>query len=106
MNRIAKAATLTVAGCALVVGGAGAAMAQDTGYTDHGKRYSKDHDRKDGDDDGNSALAQAAAIGSSGFLSGNVVQFPINIPINACGNTFTYGPGGLNPAIGNACHNG
>ncbi|MFG2192385.1 chaplin [Streptomyces sp. NPDC048639] len=103
MKRIARAATLTVASCALVVGGAGAAMAQDSGS----KGHSKHQEWKDDDEDGgNNAIAEAVAIGSPGFLSGNVVQFPINIPINACGNAINLGLGGLNPAIGNVCANG
>ncbi|MFF9645266.1 chaplin [Kitasatospora aureofaciens] len=36
-----------------------------------------------------SATAQGAAIGSPGLLSGNLVQLPINIPLNLCGNTIT-----------------
>jgi hypothetical protein len=48
--------------------------------------------------------AQAAAIGSPGVLSGNVIQVPIHIPINLCGNTINF-VGLLNPAIGNKCFN-
>jgi hypothetical protein len=48
--------------------------------------------------------AQAAAIGSPGVLSGNVIQVPIHIPINLCGNTIN-GAALLNPAIGNKCFN-
>ncbi|WP_209441287.1 chaplin [Streptomyces aureus] len=48
--------------------------------------------------------AQGAAVGSPGVLSGNVVQIPINIPVNACGNTVNV-IGLLNPAFGNACVN-
>jgi hypothetical protein len=33
------------------------------------------------------AGANGAAIGSPGVLSGNVVQIPIHIPINVCGNS-------------------
>lgn len=50
------------------------------------------------------AGAEGAAIGSPGFLSGNVIQVPIHIPINVCGNTVDI-VGVLNPAIGNQCHN-
>ncbi|MEV5956431.1 chaplin [Streptomyces sp. NPDC051987] len=53
---------------------------------------------------GNGAEAHGAAFGSPGVLSGNVVQVPINIPINVCGNTINV-PGLLNPAIGNTCVN-
>ncbi|MDX2650523.1 chaplin [Streptomyces sp. NBC_00510] len=48
--------------------------------------------------------AQAAAVGSPGVLSGNVIQVPVNIPVNLCGNTINI-VGLLNPALGNACFN-
>ncbi|MEU6806403.1 chaplin [Streptomyces neyagawaensis] len=48
--------------------------------------------------------AHGAAIGSPGVLSGNVVQVPISIPINICGNTIDV-VGVLNPAFGNVCIN-
>ncbi|MGX1545480.1 chaplin [Streptomyces adustus] len=48
--------------------------------------------------------AQGAAVGSPGVLSGNVVQIPINIPVNACGNTVNA-IGLLNPSFGNTCVN-
>ncbi|MFF2849615.1 chaplin [Streptomyces sp. NPDC058001] len=50
------------------------------------------------------AGAEGAAVGSPGVLSGNVVQIPVHIPVNACGNTgnlFAL----LNPTFGNACAN-
>ncbi|MEV6200475.1 chaplin [Streptomyces sp. NPDC051771] len=50
------------------------------------------------------ADAHGAAIGSPGVLSGNVVQVPIHIPINACGNSVNV-IGALNPAFGNVCIN-
>ncbi|WP_405619799.1 chaplin ChpH [Streptomyces sp. NBC_01511] len=50
------------------------------------------------------AGAQGAAVGSPGVLSGNVVQVPIHIPVNACGNTVSV-IGLLNPAFGNTCVN-
>ncbi|MEU5809856.1 MULTISPECIES: chaplin ChpH [unclassified Streptomyces] len=50
------------------------------------------------------AGAQGAAIGSPGVLSGNVVQVPVHIPVNICGNTID-GVGLLNPAFGNTCVN-
>ncbi|MEU9042861.1 MULTISPECIES: chaplin [unclassified Kitasatospora] len=41
------------------------------------------------------ATAESAAVGSPGLLSGNLVQVPINIPLNLCGNTIALpGPGG------------
>jgi hypothetical protein len=48
--------------------------------------------------------AQAAAVGSPGVVSGNVIQVPVHIPINLCGNTINLA-GLLNPAIGNTCIN-
>ncbi|MFC9425100.1 MULTISPECIES: chaplin ChpH [unclassified Streptomyces] len=50
------------------------------------------------------AGAQGAAIGSPGVLSGNVVQVPIHVPVNVCGNTVNV-IGLLNPTFGNTCIN-
>lgn len=50
------------------------------------------------------AGADAAATGSPGVLSGNVIQVPLAIPVNACGNTASL-VGLLNPAYGNGCAN-
>ncbi|MFJ5773461.1 chaplin [Streptomyces sp. NPDC093094] len=50
------------------------------------------------------ADAAGAAVGSPGVLSGNVVQVPINIPINVCGNSINV-VALLNPAFGNVCLN-
>ncbi|MFJ1974864.1 chaplin [Streptomyces sp. NPDC087903] len=78
MSRIAKAAGVALGTGAVVLSGAGLAMAD--------------------------AGAQGEAVGSPGVLSGNVVQVPINIPINVCGNTVNV-IGALNPAFGNHCSN-
>ncbi|MGW7271258.1 chaplin [Streptomyces sp. NPDC054864] len=48
--------------------------------------------------------AQAAAVGSPGVLSGNVVQVPLHVPVNVCGNTIDV-IALLNPAFGNTCAN-
>ncbi|MFD7441135.1 chaplin ChpH [Streptomyces sp. NPDC059909] len=48
--------------------------------------------------------AQGAAVHSPGVLSGNVVQAPIHVPVNVCGNTVSV-IGLLNPAFGNYCQN-
>ncbi|MEV7423200.1 MULTISPECIES: chaplin ChpH [unclassified Streptomyces] len=48
--------------------------------------------------------AQAAAVGSPGVLSGNVVQIPVHVPVNVCGNTINV-IGLLNPSFGNVCIN-
>ncbi|MFD9389634.1 chaplin [Streptomyces sp. NPDC060000] len=50
------------------------------------------------------AGANGAAIGSPGVLSGNVVQIPIHIPVNVCGNSINI-IAALNPAGGNVCIN-
>ncbi|WP_432068193.1 chaplin [Streptomyces sp. C10-9-1] len=50
------------------------------------------------------AGANGAAVGSPGVLSGNVIQVPIHIPVNACGNSINV-VGLLNPAFGNTCIN-
>ncbi|MET9959622.1 chaplin [Streptomyces sp. NPDC006326] len=78
MSRIAKAVAVTAAVGAVLAGGAGMAAAD--------------------------AVAEGAAVGSPGVLSGNLVQVPIHIPINICGNTVNV-VGFLNPAFGNVCIN-
>ncbi|MEV0442477.1 chaplin [Streptomyces spectabilis] len=56
-----------------------------------------------------SAAADADADGtvenSPGVLSGNLVQVPVDIPVNLCGNTVNV-VGVLNPATGNECSDG
>ncbi|MFF6995139.1 chaplin [Streptomyces sp. NPDC008313] len=58
---------------------------------------------------GNPAFADSHANGnasdSPGVLSGNNVQVPVHVPVNACGNSVNL-IGALNPAFGNACVNG
>ncbi|MFE6283366.1 chaplin [Streptomyces sp. NPDC057877] len=51
------------------------------------------------------AEAHGAAVGSPGVLSGNVVQVPVHVPINVCGNSIGI-VAALNPAFGNKCVNG
>lgn len=57
---------------------------------------------------GTAFASGAGAIGvasnSPGLLSGNVIQVPINLPINICGNTVDI-LALLNPAEGNKCVN-
>lgn len=74
----AKKAATIVAGVLLSVGAAAPAMAD--------------------------AGAAGAAVGSPGVLSGNVVQIPVHVPINVCGNSINV-IGLLNPAFGNTCVN-
>ncbi|GAA0616715.1 hypothetical protein GCM10010394_53530 [Streptomyces crystallinus] len=54
------------------------------------------------------ALADAGARGeahnSPGVISGNVIQVPVHVPVNVCGNTINI-IALLNPAFGNECKN-
>ncbi|MFE1384415.1 chaplin [Streptomyces sp. NPDC057411] len=50
------------------------------------------------------AGAQGVAAHSPGVGSGNLVQVPVHIPVNACGNTVSV-IGALNPTFGNTCVN-
>ncbi|MEU6994395.1 chaplin [Streptomyces sp. NPDC046465] len=50
------------------------------------------------------AGAQGAAVNSPGVISGNVIQVPVHVPVNACGNTVSV-IGLLNPTFGNTCVN-
>ncbi|MDX3095762.1 chaplin [Streptomyces sp. ME01-24h] len=121
MKRFSKAVALTVATGALVLGSATTALA--SGYDGggkggghgygkgYGKSYGKSYGRGRGFDGygfgrgRGGANARAIAFGSPGFLSGNVIQVPINAPLNVCGNGLN-GLGFLNPVAGNVCING
>lgn len=50
------------------------------------------------------ANAAPSDSNSPGVASGNVVQAPVEVPVNACGNTVNV-VGLLNPAHGNVCVN-
>ncbi|MEE4423015.1 chaplin [Streptomyces bugieae] len=50
------------------------------------------------------AGAAGGAVNSPGVGSGNNVQVPLHVPVNACGNTVNV-IGLLNPAFGNHCAN-
>ena len=50
------------------------------------------------------AGAEGVAAGSPGVLSGNLIQVPVHVPVNVCGNTISV-IGLLNPAFGNSCAN-
>lgn len=50
------------------------------------------------------ARAADAAAASPGVLSGNVIQVPVHVPVNVCGDTINV-IGLLNPAAGNTCVN-
>ncbi|MEU5436018.1 chaplin [Streptomyces sp. NPDC020719] len=82
MKRIAKSMAMAGTSAAVVVLGAGVAAAGGHG----------------------GAHADGVATHSPGVLSGNVIQVPIHVPINVCGNTVNL-IGVLNPAFGNRCTN-
>ncbi|MEW2295711.1 chaplin [Streptomyces sp. NPDC006743] len=50
------------------------------------------------------STADGVSAGSPGLLSGNTVQAPVEVPVNACGNTVDAAAA-LNPAFGNKCAN-
>ncbi|MFJ7156016.1 chaplin [Streptomyces sp. NPDC101118] len=79
-----RTTTTAVAGAAVLMGGAGIAAA-------HGK-------------DGSGASAAGYAAESPGVLSGNLVQVPVHVPVNLCGNTANL-IALLNPSFGNTCIN-
>ncbi|MYR18409.1 chaplin, partial [Streptomyces sp. SID6137] len=76
MSRIAKGLVLTSAAVAAVAGAAGAAAA--------------------------SSGADGVAANSPGVASGNVIQVPVHVPVNVCGDSIDV-IGLLNPAFGNTC---
>ncbi|RSR97797.1 chaplin [Streptomyces sp. WAC04189] len=76
MKNLKKAAAVTMVAGGLIAAGAGMASATD-GSAAHGE-----------------------AIGSPGVASGNVVQAPVHIPVNAVGNSVNV-IGVLTPAFGN-----
>ncbi|MCX5199026.1 chaplin [Streptomyces sp. NBC_00249] len=79
MNSAAKKAAVALASAGFAVAGAAGAASADS-------------------------VAEGAAVGSPGVLSGNLVQVPVHIPVNVCGNSVDV-IGLLNPAFGNICVN-
>ncbi|MEV6553062.1 chaplin [Streptomyces sp. NPDC051597] len=80
MKNLKKAAAVAMIAGGIVAAGAGAASA-------HG-----------------GALADGKAEKSPGVLSGNLVQAPVHVPVNATGNSVNV-IGLLNPAFGNESSN-
>ena len=78
MAHMLRTAAAAAGACAIVLGGAGLASA-DSGAT-------------------------GGAANSPGVLSGNVIQVPIHIPVNVCGNSIDI-IALLNPTSGNTCVN-
>jgi hypothetical protein len=77
VKNLKKAAAVTMVAGGLIAAGAGMASATDGG-----------------------AHAGGQAVGSSGVASGNLVQAPVHVPVNAVGNSVNV-VGVLNPAFGN-----
>ncbi|WP_438487847.1 chaplin [Streptomyces sp. S186] len=102
MKRFVKTAAMAAASSALVLGGAGIASAYEGG--NHGRSHHGRFDEGGRHHHGHGAHAKGFAVKSPGVLSGNVIQIPIDIPINACGNSIDV-IGLLNPGFGNICVN-
>ncbi|MEU9474703.1 chaplin [Streptomyces sp. NPDC048191] len=77
MKNLKKAAAVAMVAGGIVAAGAGMASATTGG-----------------------SVAAGEAHGSPGVVSGNVVQVPVHIPVNAVGNSVSV-IGALNPAFGN-----
>ncbi|MGK5628091.1 chaplin [Streptomyces sp. URMC 123] len=80
MMKLKKAAAVTIAAGGIIAAGAGVASA-------HG-----------------ASDANAHAVNSPGIGSGNVVQVPVDVPVQVCGNSINV-VGLLNPSFGNECTN-
>ncbi|GAA0616828.1 chaplin [Streptomyces crystallinus] len=78
MKRIVKSVAVAGTGAAVVLLGAGVSAAD--------------------------SHAQGEATNSPGVISGNLIQVPVHVPVNLCGNTINL-VGLLNPAFGNVCVN-
>ncbi|MGW1585893.1 chaplin [Streptomyces sp. NPDC002386] len=48
--------------------------------------------------------AEGVAANSPGVVSGNTIQVPVHVPVNACGDSVDV-IGALNPALGAKCDN-
>ncbi|MFI9046643.1 chaplin [Streptomyces sp. NPDC053427] len=115
MKRFVKSAAMAAVSCAMVLGSAGISAAHCDGghgrkghHGSYGYQSSRmgNHYGKSGHHRGHrGAKAVGFAKGSPGVLSGNVVQVPIDIPINVCGNTIGIPFALLSPAFGNICVN-
>ncbi|MDI1453433.1 chaplin [Streptomyces sp. NPDC003388] len=48
--------------------------------------------------------AEGVAANSPGVISGNAIEVPVHVPVNACGDSVDV-IGALNPALGARCDN-
>lgn len=81
MKNLKKAAAVTMVAGGLLAAGTGMASATDGAHAD------------------------GTAVGSPGVVSGNVIQVPVDVPVNVSGNSVNV-IGLLNPALGNVAVNG
>ncbi|GAA0337625.1 chaplin [Streptomyces olivoreticuli] len=81
---------------ALVLAAAGMALSASVGAA---TAHDEDHGRFEG------AVADGVAKGSPGIISGDVIQIPVQVPLNVCGNTIDILIAILNPTFGNTCVN-
>ncbi|WP_030621828.1 chaplin [Streptomyces sclerotialus] len=75
------------------------------GGDDDGQAHEAQHGQRTaegGEDSGGGASATGSAQNSPGVGSGNNAQAPVDVPVNACGNSVDV-VGLLNPAFGNRC---
>ncbi|WP_199548826.1 chaplin [Streptomyces sp. N35] len=86
--------TVNVVGLLNPAAGNSCANVSDGGNSDNGGK----------DKPGGGATAEGSAKDSPGVGSGNVIQLPIDVPVNACGNSVTIGGLG-NGTEGNDCTN-
>ncbi|MCC3769144.1 chaplin [Streptomyces sp. UNOC14_S4] len=56
-------------------------------------------------DGGKGSVARGVATHSPGIVSGDVIQIPVDVPLNVCGNTIDILLAILNPTFGNTCIN-
>ncbi|MFC5957506.1 chaplin [Streptomyces pratens] len=81
MKNLKKAVAVTMVAGGLLAAGTGMASATDGAHAD------------------------GTAVGSPGVVSGNVIQVPVDVPVNVSGNSVNV-IGLLNPAFGNVAVNG
>ncbi|WP_406417911.1 chaplin [Streptomyces sp. NBC_00873] len=81
-----------------------AAAGRDMGNLTREYRAGMGKHRAGGNESFSGATAEGYANGSAGFLSGNTIQVPVDVPVNACGGSVTIG-GLLSHATGNTCEN-
>ncbi|MFD7107333.1 chaplin [Streptomyces celluloflavus] len=88
-----------------VIGLLNPAFGNHCAHTSHGGRHgAHDGGGRNRETSGrhHGAEAHGSAVHSPGVGSGNTAQVPIDVPVNACGNTVDV-VGLLNPAFGNEC---